>query len=260
MAFRKVLIMKLISWNVNGFRACLRKGFMDFFNEQDADIFCIQENKMQEDQMEQEIPGYFQYWNCADKKGYSGTTIFTKKEPLSVRYGIEGEYNDEGRLITLEFEDFFLIDSYSPNVQSTLARLDYRMGFEDRLRGYMSELAETKPVILCGDLNVAHNEIDLKNPDSNRGNAGFTDEERGKFTDLLAAGFTDSFRHLYPDAVDQYTWWSYRMRARERNVGWRIDYFVVSQGFEDRIEDSVIYADVQGSDHCPIGLILKDPQ
>lgn len=250
--------MKLISWNVNGFRACLRKGFMDFFNEQDADIFCIQENKMQEDQMEQEIPGYFQYWNCADKKGYSGTTIFTKKEPLSVHYGIEGEYNDEGRLITLEFEDFYLIDSYSPNVQSTLARMDYRMDFEDRLREYMRGLSGTKPVILCGDLNVAHNEIDLKNPASNRGSAGFTDEERGKFTDLLAAGFTDSFRHLYPDAVDQYTWWSYRMRARERNVGWRIDYFVVSRGFEDRIEDSVIYADVQGSDHCPIGLILKN--
>lgn len=250
--------MKIISWNVNGFRACLKKGFMDFFNEQDADIFCIQENKMQEEQMEQEIPGYLQFWNCADKKGYSGTTIFTKEEPLNAYYGIDGEYNDEGRLITLEYPAFYLMTSYSPNVQSTLARLGYRMNFEDSLRGYMSELSKIKPVILCGDLNVAHNEIDLKNPDSNRGNAGFTDEERGKFTELLNAGFIDTFRHLYPDAEDCYTWWSYRTRSRERNVGWRIDYFVVSSGFENFVEDSVIYADTLGSDHCPIGLILKD--
>lgn len=249
--------MKIISWNVNGFRACLRKGFMDFFEKEDADIFCIQENKMQEDQMEQEIPGYHQYWNCADKKGYSGTTVFSKEEPLNVMYGINGRYNDEGRLITLEYPDFYLITSYSPNVQSTLARLDYRMGFEDDLREYMSALSEKKSVILCGDLNVAHNEIDLRNPGPNRGNAGFTDEERGKFTDLLNAGFTDTFRHLYPDAEEQYTWWSYRMKARERNAGWRIDYFVVSSDLDDRIGDSVIYADTEGSDHCPVGLILK---
>ena len=248
--------MKIISWNVNGFRACLKKGFMDFFNEQDADIFCIQENKMQEDQMEQDIPGYHQYWNCADKKGYSGTTIFAKEEPLNVFYGIDNAYNDEGRLITLEYPDFYIMTSYSPNVQSTLARMDYRMGFEDSLRNYMKELSENKPVILCGDLNVAHNEIDLKNPESNRGNAGFTDEERGKFSELLEAGFVDTFRHLYPDAKDRYTWWSYRMRARDRNVGWRIDYFVVSKGFEDHVRDSIIYAETLGSDHCPIGLIL----
>lgn len=249
--------MKIISWNVNGFRACLRKGFMDFFEAEDADIFCIQENKMQEDQMEQEIPGYHQFWNCADKKGYSGTTIFSKEEPLNVTYGIEGKYNDEGRLITLEYPDFYLITSYSPNVQSTLARLDYRMGFEDDLREYMSALSEKKSVILCGDLNVAHNEIDLRNPGPNRGNAGFTDEERGKFTDLLNAGFTDTFRLLYPDAEEKYTWWSYRMRARERNAGWRIDYFVVSSDLNDRVADSLIYADTEGSDHCPVGLILK---
>ena len=249
--------MKIISWNVNGFRACLKKGFMDFFNEQDADIFCIQENKMQEEQMEQEIPGYHQFWNCADKKGYSGTTIFAKEAPLNVIYGIDGTYNDEGRLITLEYPDFYMMTSYSPNVQSTLARLDYRMGFEDSLRPYMKKLSEEKPVVMCGDLNVAHEEIDLKNPKANRGSAGFTDEERGKFGELLGAGFIDSFRFFHPGEEGRYTWWSYRMRAREKDIGWRIDYFVVSEGLEDRLEDSIIYKEVTGSDHCPIGLLFK---
>ena len=249
---------KLISWNVNGFRACLNKGFMDFFEKEDADIFCIQENKMQQEKMTVEIPGYHQFWNCADRKGYSGTTVFSKEAPLSVVYGINGEYNDEGRVITLEFPEFYLMTCYSPNVQRTLDRLGYRMIYEDKLRAYMQELAKAKPVIMCGDLNVAHEEIDLKNPKTNVGNAGFTDEERGKFGELLEAGFVDSFRYLYPDLTDQYTWWSYRMRARERNIGWRIDYFVVSKDYADAIEDSVIYPEIMGSDHCPIGLILKD--
>ncbi len=247
----------LISWNVNGFRACLGKGFLDFFAKEDADVFCIQENKMQQEQMPVEIPGYHQFWNCADKKGYSGTTVFSKEEPLSAVMGIHGEFNDEGRLITLEYPDFYLLNSYTPNVQPTLARLPYRMGYEDKLRAYMQELAKDKPVILCGDLNVAHEEIDLKNPKANIGNAGFTYEERGKLTELLAAGFTDSFRYFYPDLPDQYTWWSYRMRAREKNVGWRIDYFIVSTPYMDAVADSVIHPEVMGSDHCPIALYLK---
>ncbi len=250
---------KLISWNVNGLRACLGKGFLDFFKEEDADVFCIQENKMQPDQMpaDVEIPGYHIYWNCADKKGYSGVTVFSKEEPAEVIYGIHGKYNEEGRVITLDYGDFYLITSYTPNVQPTLARMDYRMGFEDSLREWMAELDEKKPVVLCGDLNVAHEEIDLKNPGPNKGKAGFTDEERGKFTQLLETGFADSFRKLYPDRTGAYTWWSYRMRARATNAGWRIDYFVVSSRFMDRVQDSVIYADVMGSDHCPIGLLLE---
>jgi exodeoxyribonuclease-3 len=249
---------KLISWNVNGFRAVLEKGFADFFAAENADIFSIQETKMQPGQADFEHPGYFAYYSSAVKKGYSGTAVFAKEEPDNVLYGIgpDEKYSDEGRLITLEYPAFYLVNSYTPNAQRELTRLDYRMVFEDDLRGYLSDLSGKKPVILCGDLNVAHNEIDLKNPESNRGNAGFTDEERGKFTELLAAGFTDSFRYLYPDAEERYTWWSYRTRSRERNVGWRIDYFVVSNGFESRIKDSLIYADIMGSDHCPIGLIL----
>lgn len=246
--------MKLISWNVNGLRACIQKGFMDFFNEADADIFCIQENKMQLGQIEVVTPGYTQFWNCAEKKGYSGTTVFTKKEPLSVMYGIDGKYNDEGRLITLEYENFYLVCCYTPNARQELVRLDYRMEFEDDFREYLVRLNNDKPVIMCGDLNVAHNEIDLKNPKSNIGNPGFSYEERDKFTALLAAGFTDSFRFLYPDKTDAYSWWSYRMRAREKNVGWRIDYFVVSNSINGKIIDSKILSDVMGSDHCPVEL------
>jgi len=250
-------LRKLVSWNVNGLRACINKGFMDFFNEAQADVFCVQENKMQPEQMPVEVPGYNIFWNCADKKGYSGVTVFSKTEPADVVYGIDGEYNDEGRVITLDYGDFYLISCYSPNVQPTLARMDYRMGFEDRMRAWMQQLSEKKPVIMCGDLNVAHEEIDLKNPKQNEGHAGFTEQERGKFGELLGAGFADSFRRLYPDKTDQYTWWSYRMRAREKNVGWRIDYFLVSERYMDAVQDSVIYADVAGSDHCPIGLILR---
>ncbi len=248
--------MKFVSWNVNGLRACMNKGFLTYFAEADADLFCVQESKMQEGQAEVATPGYEQFWSSAEKKGYSGTVIFSKKTPLSARYGIDGKYSDEGRLITLEFEDFFLVNSYTPNAQPELARLDYRMGYEDDLRGYLSDLAKEKGVILCGDLNVAHREIDLKNPASNVGNPGFSDEERGKFTDLLAAGFTDAFRALYPDRTDAYTWWSYRMSARARNVGWRIDYFVLSDNLTPRVKDVVIRADVLGSDHCPLELYL----
>lgn len=251
------MAVKIISWNVNGLRACLSKGFLDFFNREEADIFCIQENKMQPEQMPVEIPGYYAYWNCADKKGYSGTTVFSREEPLQTIYGIDGKYNDEGRVITLEYPDFYLITCYSPNVQPSLARMEYRMEYEDCLRPYMKKLSLEKPVIMCGDLNVAHEEIDLKNPKANRGNAGFTDEERGKFGELLDVGFTDSFRYFHPGEEGRYTWWSYRMRAREKDIGWRIDYFVVSKGMEENIEDSVIYKDVMGSDHCPIGLLLK---
>ncbi|MBQ3865973.1 MAG: exodeoxyribonuclease III [Clostridia bacterium] len=249
--------MKIVSWNVNGLRACMNKGFSTVFDAMDADVFCIQENKMQPGQVEVNTPGYRQFWSSAEKKGYSGTTVFSREEPLSVRYGVDGKYSDEGRLITLEFRDFFLVNSYTPNAQPELKRLSYRMGFEDDLRGYLSLLAEEKGVILCGDLNVAHREIDLKNPDANRGNPGFSDEERGKFTELLDAGFIDAFRALYPDRADAYTWWSYRMRARERNVGWRIDYFVLSKDLLPRLADVVIRADVEGSDHCPIELYLK---
>ncbi len=250
--------MKLISWNVNGLRACLTKGFLDFFNQEKPDIFCVQETKMQPDQAEIILDGYEQYWNSADKKGYSGTAIFTKIKPISVKYDIGIEvHSHEGRTITLEFDDFYLVNCYTPNAQSELKRLAYRMEWEDDFRAYLTDLAKKKPVILCGDLNVAHNEIDLKNPKANRGNPGFSDEEREKMTQLLAAGFTDSFRYLYPDAVDIYSWWSYRFRAREKNIGWRIDYFIISNSLQDRLQDSVIYTDILGSDHCPVGITLK---
>ena len=248
--------MKLISWNVNGFRACLEKGFVDFFNAQDADFFCIQETKMQPGQAELNAPGYHQYWYSAQKKGYSGTAVFAKKEPLSVRYGIGiPEHDTEGRAITLEYENFYLLNVYTPNAQRELARLDYRMAWEDALRAYIRTLDETKPVIYCGDLNVAHEEIDLKNPKNNHKSAGFSDEERGKFTELLQSGFTDTFRTLYPDRVE-YSWWSYMMKAREKNVGWRIDYFVVSNRIFDRVKDSAILTQIMGSDHCPVCLSI----
>ena len=247
--------MKFVSWNVNGIRACVQKGFLDFFTEADADIFCIQESKMQEGQLELDLPGYHQYWNYAVKKGYSGTAVFTKKEPLSVTYGIGIEEHDqEGRVITCEFEDFYFVTVYTPNSQNELARLDYRMRWEDDFRMYLKKLEEKKPVIVTGDMNVAHKEIDLKNPKTNRKNAGFTDEERGKMTELLDAGFTDTFRYLYPDKEGIYTWWSYMFRAREKNSGWRIDYFIVSNSIKENIKQSYIYSDVMGSDHCPVGL------
>ena len=247
--------MKCISWNVNGIRACVKKGFLDFFKEADADIFCIQESKMQEGQLDLELDGYEQYWNYAVKKGYSGTAVFTKERPLAVTYGMAMEEHDqEGRVITLEYEDFYFVTVYTPNSQSELARLDYRMTWEDDFLAYLKGLDEKKPVVFCGDLNVAHKEIDLKNPKTNRKNAGFTDEERGKFTDLLAAGFTDTFRYLYPDVEGIYSWWSYRFSARAKNAGWRIDYFCVSDCLKDKIEDAKILTDVMGSDHCPIEL------
>ena len=250
--------MKLISWNVNGIRACVQKGFLDFFHEVDADIFCIQESKMQEGQLELELEGYHQYWNYAEKKGYSGTAIFTKQEPISVQYGIGIEEHDhEGRVITLEFEDFYMVTVYTPNSQDELKRLDYRMQWETDFLSYLKKLEEKKGVIFCGDLNVAHQEIDLKNPKTNRKNAGFTDEERGKFGEVLKAGFIDTFRYFYPDAEGAYSWWSYRMNARARNAGWRIDYFCVSECLKDRLEDAKILADVMGSDHCPVELDLK---
>ncbi len=250
--------MKLISWNVNGLRACITKGFYDFFQQEDADIFCLGETKMQPEQAVIETPGYHQYWNSAVKKGYSGVAIFTKKEPLSVQYGLGIEEHDqEGRVITLEFEDFFLVNVYTPNSKDGLLRLDYRMIWEDAFRAHLNKLDESKPVIVCGDMNVAHQEIDLKNPKTNHKNPGFTDEERAKMTELLASGFIDSFRTLYPDKTDAYSWWSYRARAREKNVGWRIDYFLTSARMKEQIEDAVIYADILGSDHCPVGLILK---
>ena len=247
--------MKCISWNVNGIRACVKKRFLDFFKEADADIFCIQETKMQEGQLDLELDGYEQYWNYAVKKGYSGTAVFTKERPLAVTYGMAIEEHDqEGRVITLEYEDFYFVTVYTPNSQSELARLDYRMTWEDDFLAYLKGLEEKKPVVFCGDLNVAHKEIDLKNPKTNRKNAGFTDEERGKFTDLLAAGFTDTFRYLYPDVEGIYSWWSYRFSARAKNAGWRIDYFCVSDCLKDKIEDAKILTDVMGSDHCPIEL------
>lgn len=247
--------MKCISWNVNGIRACVKKGFLDFFKEADADIFCIQETKMQEGQLDLELDEYEQYWNYAVKKGYSGTAVFTKERPLAVTYGMAIEEHDqEGRVITLEYEDFYFVTVYTPNSQSELARLDYRMTWEDDFLAYLKGLEEKKPVVFCGDLNVAHKEIDLKNPKTNRKNAGFTDEERGKFTDLLAAGFTDTFRYLYPDVEGIYSWWSYRFSARAKNAGWRIDYFCVSDCLKDKIEDAKILTDVMGSDHCPIEL------
>lgn len=247
--------MKLISWNVNGLRACVQKGFMEFFEEVDADIFCVQESKLQEGQIDLELAGYHQYWNYAVKKGYSGTAIFTKTEPLSVNLGIGMEEHDqEGRVITLEFEDFYMVTVYTPNSQNELARLPYRMRWESDFLNYLKNLEQTKPVIFCGDLNVAHQEIDLKNPRTNRKNAGFTEEERGKFTDLVNAGFIDSFRHFYPDLEEVYSWWSYRFKAREKNAGWRIDYFCVSQSLKDKLSGAKIHADIYGSDHCPVEL------
>lgn len=250
--------MRLVSWNVNGIRACVGKGFMDFFHEVDADIFCIQESKMQEGQLELDMPGYHQYWNYAEKKGYSGTAIFTKQEPLSVRNGIGIEEHDhEGRVITLEFEKFYMVTVYTPNSQNELARLDYRMAWEDAFLAYLKGLEESKPVIVCGDMNVAHKEIDLKNPKTNRKNAGFTDEEREKFGILLENGFVDTFRYFYPDQEGIYSWWSYRFKAREKNAGWRIDYFLVSECLKDRLKDANILTDVMGSDHCPVELFVE---
>lgn len=251
--------MKLVSWNVNGLRACVSKGFLDYFNEVDADIFCVQETKLQEGQISLELDGYFQYWNYAVKKGYSGTAIFTKQEPSSVKYGLDmEEFDQEGRAITLEFTDFFMVNVYTPNAQRDLARLEYRLKWEDVFRRYLIELDSKKPVILCGDLNVAHQEIDLKNPKTNRGNSGFTEEERGKMTDLLGAGFVDSFRYFYPDREGAYSWWSYMAKVRERNIGWRIDYFIVSERWKGKLKDAQIHSDVMGSDHCPIVLELSD--
>lgn len=250
--------MKLISWNVNGLRACVGKGFMDFFNEQDADIFCLQETKLQEGQIDLDLTGYHQYWNYAEKKGYSGTAVFTKEEPLSVTYGIGIEEHDhEGRVITLEFPQFYMITVYTPNSKDGLARLDYRMQWEDDFLTYVKKLEENKPVIFCGDLNVAHNDIDLKNPKSNHKNPGFTDEERGKFTIITQSGLIDTFRYFYPDLEDAYSWWSYRFHAREKNIGWRIDYFITSESLKDKLEDALIYKDVLGSDHCPVGLVIN---
>lgn len=248
--------MKFISWNVNGLRACIGKGFMDYFNSMDADFFCLQETKLQPDQIELDLPGYEQYWHSAEKKGYSGTALFTKHTPLKVSYGMPDYVDNEGRLITAEYENFYLITSYTPNSKEELSRLDYRMDFEDKLRSYMTSLGKTKPVILCGDLNVAHTEIDLKNPKTNRKNPGFSDEEREKFTQLLAAGHTDTFRHLNPGLEGAYSWWSYRFKAREKNAGWRIDYFVVSDSVKDKIAKAEIHSDIFGSDHCPVMLEL----
>lgn len=250
--------MKFISWNVNGIRACMTKGFMDFFKEVDADIFCLQETKLQAGQIEMDLEGYHQYWNYAEKKGYSGTAIFTKKEPISVTYGLGIEEHDkEGRVITLEFDDFYFITVYTPNSQTELARLSYRMTWEDDFKKYLKKLEEKKPVIFCGDLNVAHKEIDLKNPKTNRKNAGFTDEERAKFTELVNDGFIDTFRYFYPEMEEIYSWWSYRFKAREKNAGWRIDYFMVSDSLKDRLESAKIHTEIYGSDHCPVELVLK---
>lgn len=251
--------MKFISWNVNGLRACVGKNFMEEFEKLDADIFCLQETKLQEGQIDLDLPGYHQYWNYAKKKGYSGTAVFTKKEPIGVTYGLGVEEHDqEGRVITLEFEDFYFITVYTPNSQNELARLDYRMIWEEAFLAYIKKLDETKPVIFCGDLNVAHKEIDLKNPKTNRKNAGFTDEERGKMTDLLASGFIDTYRYFYPDVEQVYSWWSYRFKAREKNAGWRIDYFIVSDRLKDRLVDAKIHTDIMGSDHCPVELELSE--
>ena len=249
--------MKLISWNVNGIRACLNKGFSDFFKEVNADIFCLQETKCQPEQINLEFEGYTSYWNSAERKGYSGTAIFTKQKPISVTYGIGIEEHDkEGRVITLEFDKFYMVNIYTPNSKRELERLDYRMIWEDEIKKYLLHLNKIKPVIMCGDLNVAHKEIDLKNPKTNRHNAGFTDEERNKMTELLDAGFTDSFRYKYPDKENEYSWWSYMGRAREKNVGWRIDYFIVSNDIAKKIKDATIHQEVYGSDHCPVELII----
>lgn len=251
-------MVRFISWNVNGLRACMGKGFMDSFNALDADIFCLQETKLQEGQIEMDLPGYFQYWNYAEKKGYSGTAVFTRREPISVRCGMGIEEHDhEGRLITLEFDEFYFITAYVPNSQDGLKRLSYRMEWEDAFREYVRKLDESKPVVICGDLNVAHEEIDLKNPKTNHKNAGFSDEERAKMTQLLGAGFTDSFRYFYPDARDMYSWWSYRFHAREKNAGWRIDYFIVSDRLCEQMKDAKIHRDIEGSDHCPVELEIE---
>ena len=249
---------KLISWNVNGIRACVQKGFVEIFKEMDADIFCIQESKMQEGQLVLELEGYHQYWNYAEKKGYSGTAIFTKEQPISDSYGIGIEKHDkEGRVITLEYDKYYMVNVYTPNSQNELARLDYRMEWEEAFKAYLKKLEENKPVIVCGDMNVAHNEIDLKNPKTNRKNAGFTDEERGKFTDLLDAGFIDTFRYFYPDMKDIYSWWSYRFSARAKNAGWRIDYFLVSEALKGNLVDAKIHTEIMGSDHCPVELDIE---
>jgi exodeoxyribonuclease-3 len=251
--------MKLVSWNVNGLRACLNKGFVDFFQNIDADIFCLQETKLQPEQVEVSFEGYTQYFNSAVKKGYSGTAVFCKKEPISVCFDLcMDKHNDEGRVITLEYEEFYLVTVYTPNSKQELARLDYRMEWEDDFRAYVMGLDQKKPVIICGDLNVAHKEIDLKNPKSNTKSAGFSPEEREKMTTLLASGFVDTFRYKYPDMKDAYTWWSYMFRAREKNAGWRIDYFLTSERLKDKIEDSIIHNNILGSDHCPVELIIKD--
>lgn len=250
--------MKLISWNVNGLRACVGKGFLDYFKEQQADIFCLQETKLQEGQIELELDGYHQYWNYAEKKGYSGTAIFTKEKPISVHYGIGIEEHDkEGRVITLEFEKYYMITVYTPNSQEKLARLDYRMKWEEDFKSYLLELDKKKPVIVCGDLNVAHKEIDLKNPKTNRKNAGFSDEEREKMTKLLESGFVDSFRYFYPDKTDIYSWWSYRFSARAKNAGWRIDYFLVSDRIKENMKGAEIHTEILGSDHCPVLLNIE---
>lgn len=249
---------KMISWNVNGIRACVQKGFIDSFNSLDADIFCLQETKLQAGQIDLPLEGYHQYWNYAEKKGYSGTAVFTKEEPIAVFNGMDiAEHDTEGRLITLEFENYYFITCYTPNAQNELKRIDYRMRWEDDFRKYLLSLDKTKPVIICGDLNVAHNEIDLKNPKSNVGNPGFSNEERGKFTELLNSGFVDSFRYLYPDTKDAYSWWSYRFHAREKNAGWRIDYFVVSQRIAESIKEAKIHTEIFGSDHCPVELDIE---
>ncbi len=250
-------MLKFISWNVNGLRACCDKGFAEIFHKLDADFFCLQETKMQAGQLDLQFDGYQSYWNYAEKKGYSGTAIFTRYQPLSVSYGLGIEEHDhEGRVITLEMDTFYLVTVYTPNSQDGLKRLDYRMVWESEFLQYLKKLEETKPVIVCGDLNVAHREIDLKNPKSNRKNAGFTDEERAKFTDLLAAGFTDTFRHFYPDKEGAYSWWSYRFKAREKNAGWRIDYFIVSNALQSRLQGAAIHSDIFGSDHCPVELVI----
>ena len=250
--------MKLVSWNVNGIRACVNKGFSDFFKEINADIFCIQETKCQKGQIELEFDGYKSYWNSAEKKGYSGTAIFVKKVPINVIYGIgKNEYDSEGRDITLEYDNFYIVNIYTPNSKRELERLDYRQVWEDEIRTYLSQLKQKKSVIMCGDLNVAHKEIDLKNPKTNRRNAGFTDEEREKMTELLNYGFIDTYRYLYPDKENAYTWWSYMGKAREKNVGWRIDYFIVSNNLKDKIKEAKIYAEIMGSDHCPVGLEIN---
>ena len=249
---------KLISWNVNGLRACVKKGFVEYFKQVNADIFCIQESKLQEGQIDLDLEGYYSYWNYAEKKGYSGTAVFTKEEPLNVKIGMGiEEHDNEGRVITLEFNEFYLVNVYTPNSKQGLERIEYRMVWEDVFRRYLKSLEENKPVIVCGDLNVAHNEIDLKNPKSNRKNAGFSDEERGKIAELLDAGFIDTYRYFYPDKEEVYSWWSYRFNARANNAGWRIDYFLVSESLKDKLEDTKIYMEVIGSDHCPVELMIK---